>query len=150
MQSGTSFAAPLVAGFAACAWEAFPTLNAQELRERIIRSGHLYPYFDYSHGYGLPLANHLLNPEFQRIATLGEGSLNEGFSVDVTSRMGSATYPYAYDYLYYHVENPQGQLDKYGVVRIHHLGRTELPIRSVTTGAIVRVYFGGYQIQKMY
>ncbi|MFY0673585.1 MAG: S8 family serine peptidase [Bacteroidia bacterium] len=53
---GTSFSAPLVAGFIACAIEAKPNLNHKQLFELIQQSSHLYPYSDYSHGYGIPQA----------------------------------------------------------------------------------------------
>ncbi|RSK43986.1 S8 family serine peptidase [Hymenobacter rigui] len=57
---GTSFASPLVAGFAACAWQQQRNLTVMELFRQIQESGRLYPYFDYAHGYGLPQARHFL------------------------------------------------------------------------------------------
>ncbi len=54
--NGTSFATPLVAGMAACLWQALPHLTAMELRERIIQSAHLYPQHDIRVGYGIPNA----------------------------------------------------------------------------------------------
>ncbi|SET43370.1 S8 family serine peptidase [Hymenobacter actinosclerus] len=53
---GTSFASPLVAGFAACAWQQQRDLPVMELFVRLQQAGQLYPYFDYAHGYGLPRA----------------------------------------------------------------------------------------------
>lgn len=54
--NGTSFATPLLAGFAAALWSALPDENAMQIRERIIRSAHLYPSHDaqYQTGYGIP------------------------------------------------------------------------------------------------
>ena len=54
---GTSFSCPLVAGFAACAWQASPGKTAMEMFHEIERSGDLYPYCDYSFGYGVPQAS---------------------------------------------------------------------------------------------
>lgn len=54
---GTSFAAPLVAGFAACAWQTDTNLTNMNLFKKIESSGTLYPYFDYAHGYGVPQAS---------------------------------------------------------------------------------------------
>lgn len=51
---GTSFASPLIAGFAACAWQTDRSLNNMELFKKIEKSSHLYPYYDYDHGYGIP------------------------------------------------------------------------------------------------
>ena len=56
--NGTSFATPLIAGLASCLWSALPNENAMQIRERIIRSAHLYPSYDPQHqaGYGIPNA----------------------------------------------------------------------------------------------
>jgi hypothetical protein len=65
---GTSFSAPLISGFAACAWQANPDLTNWELLKEIEKSGDLYPYFDYAHGYGVPQAIHFLGEKNIRIA----------------------------------------------------------------------------------
>ncbi len=54
--NGTSFATPLLAGMAASLWSALPDENAMQIRERIIRSAHLYPGQDAKNqmGYGIP------------------------------------------------------------------------------------------------
>lgn len=56
--NGTSFATPLLAGMAAALWSALPNENAMQIRERIIRSAHLYPNYDTGNkmGYGIPNA----------------------------------------------------------------------------------------------
>ena len=55
---GTSFSCPLVAGFAACALQAKPDLTAMQLFHEIEKSADLYPYCDYTFGYGVPQANY--------------------------------------------------------------------------------------------
>lgn len=55
--NGTSFATPLIAGFAACLWSALPNENAMQIRERILRSSDRYTNPDtanYVYGYGIP------------------------------------------------------------------------------------------------
>ena len=55
--NGTSFATPLLAGFAAALWSALPNENAMQIRERIIRSADCYEdpdTKDYKYGYGIP------------------------------------------------------------------------------------------------
>jgi len=54
--NGTSYSTPLLAGLAASLWSALPDASAQEIRERIIRSAHLYPNYDNRNqmGYGIP------------------------------------------------------------------------------------------------
>ena len=53
--NGTSFATPLIAGFAASLWSALPDENAMQIRSRIIRSADRYlnPDMD-QYGYGIP------------------------------------------------------------------------------------------------
>ena len=52
---GTSFATPLLAGFAASLWSALPDENAMQIRERIIRSSDRYSNPDMNqYGYGIP------------------------------------------------------------------------------------------------
>ncbi len=73
---GTSFAAPLTTGFVACAMEALPGKTNMEMFELIQQSAHLYPYFDYAHGYGMPQASFFTGtdkvPEFPGIRFLEE------------------------------------------------------------------------------
>ncbi len=53
--NGTSFAAPLIAGMAACVWSALPDENAMQIRERILRSSDRYTHPDSNqYGYGIP------------------------------------------------------------------------------------------------
>lgn len=62
---GTSFASPLMAGYAACLIEMYPNLPVMEIYKKIEESGHLFPYFDYAHGYGIPNAAHLFQERSQ-------------------------------------------------------------------------------------
>ena len=57
---GTSFSAPLVAGFVACAWQQQRDTKAMDLFRQVRESAELYPYYDYAHGYGLPQAGYFL------------------------------------------------------------------------------------------
>lgn len=59
---GTSFASPLLAGFAAAIWQAFPDDNNMQIRQRLMESGHLFPFFNYSLGYGIPKACNIFEP----------------------------------------------------------------------------------------
>ena len=57
---GTSLAAPVITGFAACLMQANPTLNNKQLIQIIEKSAHLYPYGNNFVGYGVPLASRAL------------------------------------------------------------------------------------------
>lgn len=111
---GTSFAAPLATGFAACVLQYHPSFSPAQLKNSMIRSGHLYPYFDYAHGYGIPQASHIL----------GDSS---GHTPTFTARLDSQLVYFAplhYDpskktRLFYHLREIDGPVMKYGVVEIH-------------------------------
>ncbi len=55
---GTSFSGPLVAGFAACVLQVKPGIHNMDAFREIEKSGDLYPYYDYAHGYGVPQASY--------------------------------------------------------------------------------------------
>lgn len=52
--SGTSYASPLVAGLAACLWQAFPDKNNQEIIQAILKSSSQYYNPDFELGFGIP------------------------------------------------------------------------------------------------
>ena len=55
---GTSFSSPLVVGFAACVIQQHKDWDVMTLLHEIEKSGDLYPYYDYAHGYGVPQATY--------------------------------------------------------------------------------------------
>lgn len=72
---GTSFSSPLVAGFAACAWQSDTSLTNMQLFKKLEESANLHPYFDYAHGYGVPQAGY-----FTETVNKNEGI--ETFTID--------------------------------------------------------------------
>ena len=54
LSSGTSFSSPLMAGFAASFWQAFPNLTNMQVRELLIRAASQYTNPDNRLGYGIP------------------------------------------------------------------------------------------------
>lgn len=52
--NGTSFSCPIVAGLAACLWEALPNKNASEIKKIIEESSSLYLNPNYDLGFGIP------------------------------------------------------------------------------------------------
>ncbi|HSH20891.1 MAG TPA: S8 family serine peptidase [Draconibacterium sp.] len=52
--SGTSFSSPVMAGMAACLWQAFPYATAAEVKGAIEWSAHFYKKPDSLMGYGIP------------------------------------------------------------------------------------------------
>lgn len=64
---GTSFSAPLVTGFAACLMQLYPAITAMGTIDTLHRCAHLYPYYDYSHGYGVPQAGYFYRDSTYKI-----------------------------------------------------------------------------------
>jgi subtilisin family serine protease len=52
--NGTSFSSPLLAGMAACLWQAFPGATASQVRQAFIRSGRMFHRPDTLLGHGIP------------------------------------------------------------------------------------------------
>ena len=51
---GTSFAAPIICGLAACLWQSMPNKTAEQIIELIRQSGNNHEHPDNIYGYGLP------------------------------------------------------------------------------------------------
>ncbi|MCR5039077.1 MAG: S8 family serine peptidase [Bacteroidales bacterium] len=81
MVPGTSFSCPLVAGFAACAMQSRKGIKTMELFHEIEKSGDLYPYCDYTYGYGVPQADYFtgdrkeIKPTFKFEEVKGTGAV---------------------------------------------------------------------------
>ncbi|MFN0032301.1 MAG: S8 family serine peptidase [Flavobacteriales bacterium] len=69
VSTGTSFSSPLVAGFAACIKQMHPEWTLKQLYDEMQHSGHLYPYFDYAHGYGIPQASYFVRSDEDTVHT---------------------------------------------------------------------------------
>ncbi|HEV7381361.1 MAG TPA: S8 family peptidase [Dyadobacter sp.] len=77
--SGTSFAAPLIAGLSAILWQAYPQLTAQQVIQVLQKSGHQSAKPDNILGYGTPRlskAEQIIREELTPLAT--EGALLGG------------------------------------------------------------------------
>jgi len=142
--NGTSFSAPLVTGFAACAWQLNPNLSAQEIIALIEQSANLYPYYDYSHGYGIPQASYILSPAPKKPANLLILSFDkENFNVQIrdSSVLNPGLNPK--QYLYYHISNPAGLIIKYGVYQINNTQPVLISKSGFEAGAVFRCSFNG-------
>lgn len=122
---GTSFASPLVAGFAACAWQTNPNLTNMQLFKEIEKSGHLYPYFDYAHGYGVPQADYFTKSGTNPTDTTFDIQINDGhFSIIVRDQYvpDNDTSEQIKDlmnsYLYLHIRDREDIIKTYRIIKV--------------------------------
>ncbi|MCK5856337.1 MAG: S8 family serine peptidase [Bacteroidales bacterium] len=118
--NGTSFASPLIAGFAACALQANPGIKNMDLFHLIEQSGHLYPYFDYAHGYGVPQASYVINKkralyEATFTATIENNIIHIKILNNENNQVGSS------QLLYFNIQNIDGALLNYRVIKVNSL-----------------------------
>lgn len=144
MVDGTSFASPLVAGFAACALQLNPGMKNMELFNEIQKSGSLFPYFDYAHGYGIPQADYFINKNKADITPTFEFKINGNY-VNILISENLKLTPYKlHNYLYYHIENSKGILDKYAVISVYQKEALKILLNELNNGEILRVHYLGY------
>lgn len=159
---GTSFSSPLVAGFAACAWQTNRSLTNMQLFREIEKSGNLFPYFDYAHGYGIPQANHFLKMEVNtsipsiRIVESGD-SITIFVNKDFNEKIPDVTVKHSYkgstednkpgmnkEYFYYNIMNKSGTLDSYYVLDVTQSEILNLLKSDFIEGESLNMHFAGY------
>ncbi len=140
---GTSFSSPLIAGFAACVLQMHPDYTVKELFDEIQKSAHLYPYYDYAHGYGIPKASYFTRKT--KKLTLASFSILKKENIltmkileFLPNTIGQKKY------LYYHVSNSDGFLKDYALIDVYQQKVLEIDLSKYNSGDIVRVFYKGY------
>jgi serine protease AprX len=152
---GTSFASPLVAGFSACALQLNKGMSNMSLFHEIEKSGNLYPYFDYAHGFGIPQASYFLKkdkpvvePTFNIIESFD--SIKVVINKELVPGQGNkdkannVNNPWRNNYLYYNIMNSRGILDSYYVVEVSEPNVLVFSRDEYKEGETLNVYFEGY------
>ena len=143
--SGTSFASPLTAGFVACAWQTHRDWTNRQLMEEIEKSGHLYPYYDYQYGYGVPQADYFVAP--RKEATAPTLKLYENDSAifivvpDECIRDGQ---------LLYHIAQADGRIVVYKTLLIkerENIIRIPKANYKTINGWVLRAHYDGYTVE---
>lgn len=108
---GTSFATPMVSGFAACVKQMHPEWTAKQLLEEIEKSANHYPYYDYAFGYGVPQASYFTDgKKAEKTAFTMTEDNDYLYIIPVDSKNTSK--------LFYNIQNGDGTLDFYDVKRL--------------------------------
>ena len=147
---GTSFSTPLVAGFAACAWQSNRSLTNMQLFHEIEKSSHLYPYFDFAHGYGIPQANYFTDslkketePTFDFVLVNQELKvvLREKFThFDDEKLLGFQPRRN----IFQKVEDREGKLKRYSVMVAQKKEIIDLNLDELSPGDKLTIHFEGY------
>jgi serine protease AprX len=139
---GTSFSTPLVAGFAACAWELNPDWSNMQLMDELQQSGNLYPYFDYAHGYGIPQAGYFTGEQPDTADMFRLIQKNDSLVVYIPEKNIRKTVNLN-DNLYYHAEGPSGKLERYFVIDVIKENALVIDISNLNKDIILRFHFNG-------
>lgn len=147
---GTSYSCPLVTGYAACMIQARPDLRGALLLKEVEKAGHIYPYFDYAHGYGVPqLAAIVPNHDTARLSAL---SIDTSGTESIFIRVDSAEYVRAAaqfnnrgkTLLYVHQADANNFLLNYKVYEFTGPGTLEIPEDEIKPGTRrLRFSYGG-------
>ncbi len=139
---GTSFATPLVSGFCACVLQVHPDYTVQDLFREVQKSGDLYPYYDYAHGYGVPKASYFTQKDKTTDATFRIEQNKQGIDVEILSHFSKKDF--ANPYLYYHIAKPNGFIKKYALVKVIQKHPLSIDSDLYESGDIVRIHYQGY------
>lgn len=108
---GTSFATPMVSGFAACVKQMHPEWNTEQLLEEIEKSGNHYPYFDYAFGYGVPQAGYFTDGKKENVHAFDLVEDDDYlYIIPVNSEKTGK--------LFYNIQNGDGSLEYYDVLSL--------------------------------
>lgn len=116
---GTSFSAPLVTGFAACLMQLYPSITAMGVIDTMHSCAHLYPYYDYSHGYGVPMAGYFFrdSSNIQQPTFLVEKS-ETGIRICVSEAADSLTTLQKDKLLFWNITDECGKIPEYSVIEV--------------------------------
>ncbi len=147
---GTSFASPLMAGFAACMWQKYPELKNMELFKLLEQSGHLYPYFDYAHGYGLPHASRFNanstapEPTFELV----KDTATSGLKVLIKQSYFDSTAAESSQLLYISEVDNRNHLIAYRVVEVSSLEPYSFNYNPFNPISRLRLHYKGYTFEQ--
>ena len=120
-----------------------------DLFNAIEKSSHLYPYFDYAHGFGIPQAGKILSeatisePTFDFVAINNEVKiiLREKFSYSEDETLLGYN---ARRNFYYKVEDKDGKMKNYSVLLADRKEMLHVFTEDFQSGDILTVHFEGY------
>jgi subtilisin family serine protease len=116
---GTSFSTPLIVGFAACVMQLYPDISAMGMIDTLHVCAHLYPYYDYSHGYGVPQADYFFRKEIlPPDKTFEFAKNNNSVGVNVTANADSLSSDAENNLLFWSLSDSKGRIVRYEVIEM--------------------------------
>jgi len=152
--NGTSFSSPLVASFAACIWQQNKSLNNMEIFKLVEKSGNLYPYYDYAHGYGIPNSTNYFNginttPTFDFIKP-DVSNLQFYNPEEIFYKVTINDAAYIQDefsgrqLLYYQIINTDDKIENYFVLNVGQQEIELIPMSKAIMGSKIRISYKNY------
>ena len=146
---GTSFSTPLVAGFAACVWQAHRDWTNMQVFHEIEKSGHLYPYFDYAHGYGIPQAGFFTEKKDSIEPTFDFVLVNNDMKVILREKYSYVPAEELLGYnakrnLFYRIDDKNGIVRYYAVILAEQKEVLHYLLSQFQPGDKITVHFEGY------
>lgn len=146
---GTSFSTPLVAGFAACVWQAHREWSNMKLFHEIEKSSHLYPYFDYAHGYGVPQAGYFTHEKKSSEPTFDFVIVNNDLKIVLREKYSNTPIEEFLGYntrrnLYYRIDDANGVVRYYAAILAEQKEVLYYTIDQFQPGDKLTVHFEGY------
>jgi serine protease AprX len=145
-RSGTSFACPLVTGFAACVMQLHPEWTNLQVFEAMQQSASLYPYYDYSHGYGTPQASYFFPHILMKVGPTFDFITDEK-KVKILVRLTDADIfenILKKPYVFYHIRDEQGKIQEYHVAAIKNREVLSIDKTKFCAGQQLFVHIAGY------
>jgi serine protease AprX len=145
---GTSFASPLAAGFAACAWQSNKELSNMQMFAKLEQCGHLYPYFDFAHGYGVLNAKRFIEGNSTTPPTFAVNELEEGsekiYEIKINDAYFDTNSKPEQQLIYVSFFNLENKLDSYQVIEVSEQIPVSINASEYKKGQKAVIYFKGY------
>lgn len=145
---GTSFASPLMAGFAACMWQANRDMKNMEMFKALEQSGHLYPYYDYAHGFGIPHVDRFKkDPIIKNQFVIENDPSGLEMSVKINEESFDPAAEEGKQLLYYAIVRPSGLIESYYVLHVTERIPLRVNVNAYSKGNLLRVHYKGQTLE---
>jgi hypothetical protein len=115
-----------------------------EIFHLIERSGDLYPYFDYAHGYGVPQAAKIIDTNRIMVPTFAFVLSQKKISVFLRDFKFTTDQRTSQLLLFYNITDVDGIIEEYHVLMVYQNEALSIPLPRMLPGEKLNVHFRGY------